>query len=70
MIEELNRATALTVHVTKEARPKNTEKAYARKQNEFSLWCDQKGYLDGRVVTEAKLNLFLHEMVIGRQSKR
>jgi hypothetical protein len=50
-----------------DCRPKNTNKAFDRKQKEFISWAVQQGYCQPKIVTEKKLALFLQTEVLKRQ---
>lgn len=54
-------------------RPKNTQRAYTKRQEEFIAWCTSKGAafsdLTRYTVTGEKLHLFLEECVIGRTKR-
>ncbi|EGZ17813.1 hypothetical protein PHYSODRAFT_376327, partial [Phytophthora sojae] len=54
-------------------RPKNTQRAYSSRQQEFLDWCSEKGAafnnLTRFTVTGEKLHLFLQERVIGRTKR-
>jgi hypothetical protein len=67
--ESVNRTYAKAYQI----RPKNTQRAYNGRQQEFLDWCSAKGSafndLTRTTVTGEKLHLFLEECVIGR-SKR
>jgi len=51
----------------RESRPKNTNKAYDPKQNEWREFCADKGFEDGELVYENKLISFLNERVLDRE---
>ena len=53
-----------------EARPKNTDKNYIPKQDEFIAWALESNYPDRDTVTETKLMSFLEEQVIHRPLRR
>ncbi|EGZ12914.1 hypothetical protein PHYSODRAFT_402894, partial [Phytophthora sojae] len=54
-------------------RPKNTQRAYSSRQQEFLDWCSEKeaafNNLTRFTVTGEKLHLFLQERVIGRTKR-
>jgi hypothetical protein len=51
-----------------DSRPKNTKKAFVKKQQEFVHWACTKGYSPPKTVYEEKLLCFLNEAVLGRES--
>jgi hypothetical protein len=67
--QELQDARSLTINAAEAARPINTKRSYQGPTQEFIAWCVRKGAPDGNTVTESKLNLFLIEEVIGRESR-
>ena len=52
-----------------DSRPKNTKKAFVKKQQEFVHWAKMKGYSPPETVYEEKLLCFLNEAVLGRESR-
>jgi hypothetical protein len=65
LLEDRNTEAILTKAL--ECRPKNTKKAFDKKQSEFISWAVRQGYRRPEVVTEKKLALFLETEVIKRQ---
>lgn len=58
-------ARALTQ--ARENRPKNTNKSYNPKQQEWREFCAEKGFEDGEIVSENKAIWFLNERVLDRE---
>ncbi|KAL1989509.1 hypothetical protein VTN49DRAFT_6706 [Thermomyces lanuginosus] len=59
-----------SVQMSLTSRPRNTTKQYEPKQVEFRDFCREKGYSDGDIVTEEKLDAFLTERVMGRAARK
>jgi len=67
----LEQATLRTLAEAHAGRPARTKIAYKGPIKEFSNFCTvEYGFIDGDTVTEAKVNLFLTERVIGRLSMK
>jgi hypothetical protein len=63
----LEQATLRTLAEARASRPARTKITYKGPIKEFSNFCiHEVGFIDGDTVTEAKVNLFLSEHVIGR----
>jgi len=69
---QMDLSVARTYAQTSEHRPKNTDRAYKRRQEEFKKWCEEKGYpVETRTtVTGPKLHLFLEERVLNQPWKK
>lgn len=65
---DLQHAVQQVVSTYRAARPANTIKNYENKQVEFEKWCSTRGFVDGSVVTEGKILLYLNEVVAPRGS--
>jgi hypothetical protein len=67
----LEQATLRTLAEAHASHPAQTKITYKGPIKEFSNFCTvEYGYIDGDTVTEAKVNLFLTECVIGRVSRK
>jgi hypothetical protein len=67
----LEQATLRTLAEAQASRPARTKITYKGPIKEFSNFCiHEVGFIDGDTVTEAKVNLFLSERVIGRLSRK
>ena len=67
----LEQATLRTLAEARASRPARTKITYKGPIKEFSNFCIvDYGFIDGDTVTEAKVNLFLTERVIGRLSRK
>ncbi|OWZ24841.1 hypothetical protein PHMEG_00022 [Phytophthora megakarya] len=66
---ELEENANATLDRCRNARPGNTTRAYAPKQQEFKTWCDRKNFHETTryQVTAAKMHLFLREEVVDRE---
>ena len=64
------RAVQQVVTASLNARPKNTRRNYTSKQTLYVQWCNDHQFVDGSVVTEGKILLFLNEVVLPRGSGR
>jgi len=68
---ELDLALSNALQESLDSRPQNTLKMYQKRQHEFSSWCKSiKKFSDGDFVTEAKILLYLNEVIIPRGNTR
>ncbi|OAX77291.1 hypothetical protein ACJ72_08414 [Emergomyces africanus] len=67
--QELRDHVQKAMEEAREARPKNTVTQYDRRQEEWKMFCHEKGFQDGELVTEEKLVFFLRTCVLGREYK-
>ncbi|KAG2201226.1 hypothetical protein INT47_013037 [Mucor saturninus] len=68
------RSLTLTAQETLTCRPMTTIKAYASKTNEFIKWANgtftDENELERGIVSGTKLNYFLRDQVLGRNSRQ
>ncbi|KKZ68701.1 hypothetical protein EMCG_05694 [[Emmonsia] crescens] len=67
--QELRGHVQMAMEEAREACPKNTVAQYDRCQEEWKMFCHEKGFQDGELVTEEKLVFFLRTCVLGREYK-